>query len=819
MKTVLVFVLSLFCAVILRAAAPAIPVDSAGYFRLISFEGKTLTPWVKLEGLKYTDDQFNLLAKQNSKWGVVNDSLVFCIPPKYDSIFPVGPFLFCESLFNLDIYQNNVLIHSVTDYESVEYKMNFNYEGDFANQDDFRYWMEYKFIFKTLNGVYITDSTFLSKTENEFDDAFFMDEIIYVRRADKFGFQSLQKNVVVEPIYKSIGMFNGGVVELKDNADQRHYFLLDGKELPLSDSILQYFPESGLFKIYKGGKGYLYDMELNQYANYQGDDIFNLQSITEFPYSYVLNTDYFAFKINQSIGVCDKKGSVILSPVYKQIFYAGKDRFIVTKDTLYGVVDQSGNWILQPVYTFIETPSLDFFRVHNQDKKGLLDKNGKTIVPIEYSEIHCSVNGILTLKNGRFGYYNFDGERILENEWHTVYRLKQDCYEMVDVSGKRCVVNQKGVQTPVNCDNVYVGDETLKYYLEDNIVVIRFVKGVKLDSTIYPRNASVVVSRDQERTVMIINTFDCVTYRNQLNGKVGSKKKNNIGDAFLAAFDNHFSTGPEFVTETNSIDFYLAGNKFQTKETVMSFFGDGCSKFGNYLFYLRPAEFGYWHSTSLDGTYSTSNEYDYAAENRYKESEMTGMLVREGFALRSLTEGELNMESGQFFADFRPYYEDMNSLNNLVITDVNTFGLLSSSPPIFVESPAWHVLAIFERSDFSYKGTYSYYYRTESGGAIFSTDNLKYGIWFEGGENIANEIYSEIIPVAVSGYQYYLVNLVTETLDGAPVSEWTVFDNTGQILPAFYDSVAIKSFGFFEVVKNDQRFILDKSGKVVYTYL
>ncbi|MBI3134057.1 MAG: WG repeat-containing protein [Bacteroidetes bacterium] len=765
-----------------------------------------------MDDLCYTSDFRYLLAKTGTKWGVVSDSLTSVIPPKYDTIYTHGSAIFCESVLKLDIYLNQKLLVSVDDFEQIEFEY-----ADYGIYDISLPGQKERIIIHTLDQAIVTDNTFKLETAKKFDDAFLMEKLIYTRSGPRYGFISYTGKEI-KPVYTSISEFNRDVLELTDEKNHRHYFLNDGRALPDTDSTLQFHDEFGVYKIYKNGKGYLYDENLNSVVTYSGEDIFCLNSLK---WDYVngkKSIPRFAFKKNEKIGVCNKDGGVLLPASYEYADHISDNRFIVMKDSLFGVVDNHGNWIVKPTYTFISNPYDSYIEVYNRNKKGLLDENGNIVVPIEFDELHCSARGVLTLTKGKFGFYNLAGRKILSNSWNLVFALDQNCYEFRNSDGFSCAVNANGLLTPLNCHNVYVGINTLKYYLDSTVVLADFENGIKSDSTVYEYDSRIVVNRDLPRSSVILNESPCSVFRDQLTGKTGSKNMEKTGFSIPPLYDNEFAETFTYVKVDSAAYFQIGPLALQTKEIIYPFFGNGCYGNDPVLVYLNEQSTGFSHSSIMDPVYTTGHKFEFASDNPYQPHEIVAAQARKNYTLVMLTKGELNFYDGQKFMDYRTYFDQLNSYHNLVIDDVETFSRLSDSPMIYASDAEWQVIRISEYGNCSPAGTFEYYQELKSGVAIYSKDSINYGIYFYGAENSSEDEFVQLIPVNDSYFQYFFVNKLITDADGISQSKWSVMHYTGMALPDHYDQVELIHSGYFIVTQNGKRWVTNESGQIIYEF-
>lgn len=793
-----------------------LPIDSAGYFKLIDLKGISRTNWIELEELKHVPSNQNFLAKKNGKWGIVDTTLSFLLQPEFDTIHFDDSYFFAETSGNLKIFSKKLeLIQKIPDYLRKE-RIQIT-----ENEWDPNSTFEDKYIVHTMDQTFIYDDKFKQLSDFNFDDAFPMNKVILTRKGTSFGFLST-KNSSIDPIYSSIGFYNDWIVEVSDGNNKRHYFLEDGTKLPDTDSTLQYDEFNNLFKIYQNGKGFLYNYEMKSVIEYSGEDIFPIRYRKSFDETVGGSPlfHYFAFKSNGKIGVIKDNGSVQIQPTFDHITYGDEDRFIVRDNDLFGVVDAKAKWIIEPIYTYITYSEISCFKVYDSLHIGVCNRNGQLIVPLEYDEIFCSERGIITKKNGSYGFADINGKIVLNNEWDKMYNLSYSITEFTKNNG-RCAVNKKGLLTPLNCFKIHANEETIKYYLDDKIVIGHIENDSIVDKEMYARYPSIIVNDETYRYDFGIGEPNFELYQSQLNGKFGSIRKHGDGFEVAPIFDNISS---EYVTNIGSrphlASFDIGGTTFQTKEKLWYFQEHSEAYNSAYLAYLGTRFNGALHINTWDGVINPKQQFEFASSDKYKRDEYELLLAREGFTVRAITEGEINLKAGQDVISIRDYFIQLNSYNNLLINSTETFSLLSTSPMIKVMNPIWEVKEIPDNSyDARLLGPYKYYKELPSGLAIFSHDGIKFGIYFIRDKVIADEEFDEIIPFVDNTIQYFYVAKKVRGQDNFYSKKWTLYDFKGQKIKDVFSEMEHISPGYYIVNKEGRRFVMTENGDVIYVFM
>lgn len=121
-----------------------------------------------------------------------------------------------------------------------------------------------------------------------------------------------------------------------------------------------------------------------------------LEKITTGEYElYDFHDGYTAIKKDNKIGVINKKGEIIASPVFHPC----------------GNFDLDNNFC----YAFMSEERMRLGKsISDKIKYGFIDKDGKEIIPFIYDEASNFINGLaLVSKNGKKGYINKDGKEVI----------------------------------------------------------------------------------------------------------------------------------------------------------------------------------------------------------------------------------------------------------------------------------------------------------------------------------------------------------------------------------------------------------------------
>jgi len=157
-----------------------------------------------------------------------------------------------------------------------------------------------------------------------------------------------------------------------------------------------------------------------------------------------------------------------------------KSAVVFTKDGLYGL-QKNDSVLLPPVYQEIFPITADILQLKQQNKYGVADKNGRIYIPLEYDSIkaHFAGNEVLVLyKNGKAGVFNTKGEALLPLQYDAILyanAISQYAYVKKDgqfflLFGKQPVENS--FQSLIFYNNLVVIKQDNKYGLLKNGAVI-----------------------------------------------------------------------------------------------------------------------------------------------------------------------------------------------------------------------------------------------------------------------------------------------------------------------------------------------------------
>ncbi len=793
------------------------PVDSAGHYSLYNSNFKRLTPWKRADELRLDPFVQFVQFRLANQWGLCDYKLNTVLPCEFSKISFYGSKIIAEranQFLVLDEQFDTLLL--VNDFLGLELDLKSTYLFG-NNNSETKTEKTYKHhVIRTKLGCGILNNDLEWAVPPTYDNAFVMDDVIYIRKGSKFGFISREGNIV-DPQWSAIGAYNHLIIEVWNAENRRSYFMKDGRAIPQSDSTLVFEHKFQTLKIYRNGKGELYDMQLNKLLNYQGEDLFKIAGNQYFEISLDVNDlqTYYAVQRNGKIGVLDSKNNLVIPCEYEDIQVIGKDYFRAMLNGKFGIINHSNKIIVPFNYTYIERKN-DYFRVLEFEKAGILNLDGSVVVPAAFHDVSINKFGILTAQNGKHGFFTFDGKLVLDP---IMGELRNTEYgiEMKNPKGGMCMVNESGLVTDLNCKEITCDQNTLKYYVNDRIVIHGMQKGKIIDTTYYPNNRSLPIrSNNDRRTWYSVSSMNYTIHQSQLNGKYGSICHRKIGYAIPPQFD-HLSKSALFIFGKYPTDknYDLGGAVISFKEKIYHLNSDQSSLFPAIHGVVEPRGQNNSYNTSELPALSTENKWVYDGNWRETLGSFVFLDRLENGISAELQAGELNFNEGVDLRRFRDFYEELNVGYNLIIKSIEEFDQLQRSPMIKVKDGYWKIYKherLKSREGLSYAKSFQRFGRSnvilqDEAGLFYLYNTTTSEFSFRDAKNYEQFSISEI--------PYLLVQEVEKIDHNTALYKWNVYTNYGEkVLRKSADSLQMIGRNVFNVYYSDSTAVVDSIGNV-----
>lgn len=381
---------------------------------------------------------------EDDKWGVIDNKgnkivdLIYdemvVIPNKTQDVF------ICT--YNVD-YNNETFNTKVVNSENEEVLEDYDDITAVENTDGVNVWYEDNVLKFEKNGKYgLIDFEGKIIVEAEYDKIYALSGIKDTLIIEKDGKKGLINNktseIIIDTKYVDIIAISdkhedGYIVK---NSENKFGVIANDKTEVLSEKYddIKRVTGNGYYVVVENGKAEVID----KYGNIILDEGFDsVESI---------QLDNFIIIKNGKYGVIDKEGNTIIAPEYENIKFGSVDSFIAQKNGKTGIIKKDGTEIINYEYeriSYIE--NADFFQAEKDNfKTDIIDRNfSKVLEDIIISEINSEL-GYLRVRSGEeYKYYNFKLEEKTNKEilsTNTLFLIKENGkYGYENKNGERIV--------------------------------------------------------------------------------------------------------------------------------------------------------------------------------------------------------------------------------------------------------------------------------------------------------------------------------------------------------------------------------------------
>ncbi len=236
------------------------------------------------------------------------------------------------------------------------------------------------------------------------------------------------KVIWIDPAYHYVGVYSDkGLFEFKvDPLGNTKKVLIDSDGNVVNSIVYDDISEISSYT--SGSQMLTKYVVLDQYGKFSIDD--NYTSL-----SYSDNSECYTFQKKVAntykYGALDKKGQMIIEPIYDYLSSFYGDRAVARKNAKAGVIDKSGKIVLDFAYQDVRLTNGEAFAVKSAGVWQLVDQNGNKLnkqIDMQYVEF----DDVL--------YYNTPVEKGICDEFSTLHGL--DDYLKIIKNGKIGVCNQ-----------------------------------------------------------------------------------------------------------------------------------------------------------------------------------------------------------------------------------------------------------------------------------------------------------------------------------------------------------------------------------------
>ena len=187
------------------------------------------------------------------------------------------------------------------------------------------------------------------------------------------------------------------------------------------------------------------------FKKYQNVEAIKLQNIISETAEYERNV--LKYEKNGKYGLLDMTGEEVVKPKYDEISSLGykQGEILVKENNKYGVLDSQGNIIIRPIYDSIQSDQ------YYTEQDGY-EKSGYIV---------CET----TEEGYRYGYYDYEGSKVLENEYNEIVRIAEvsgtnDIYLIASKNGQAGVFVNNSKIIDTKYQSIIFNDETKTFTVE-----------------------------------------------------------------------------------------------------------------------------------------------------------------------------------------------------------------------------------------------------------------------------------------------------------------------------------------------------------------
>lgn len=399
--------------------------------KILSTEGKDK---------EFIKEKYYFSACEDGKWYVIDSSgeklsditsdEMIIIPNNKKDVF------IC--LYDMN-YDNETYKTKVVNQKNAEIFSGYGDVEPIENTNGNRSWYEssvLKYKSKEKNGLIDLEGKEVLKAE--YDNIYPLPGIEYCLILEKDGkkglFNTSMKEIVIEPEYEDITALtdtyqNGYIVKNKDNK----YGLIGSdksKILTCQYDEIKSVSGNNYYVVVENGKTEI----INSYGK--------VQLTSGFDSVKAIEVDYFIIEKDGKYGIIDKEGNSIINPEYEDLRFSISDVYIAEKGSKYGIINIENSNIIDFSYNSITyIKEADFFKAEKDNYiTDIIDRNFNIVLSDTIITDIDLENGYLRIrKDGEYKYYNFKFEEKTNKDI-----LTKNTLFLVNENGKYGYENKSG---------------------------------------------------------------------------------------------------------------------------------------------------------------------------------------------------------------------------------------------------------------------------------------------------------------------------------------------------------------------------------------
>lgn len=172
-----------------------------------------------------------------------------------------------------------------------------------------------------------------------------------------------------------------------------------------------------------------------------------------FPPCSVTSSDFYdglaIIQINERYGFIDKKGNMIITPKFNDLYGRGGFPMPVKIDGQWGLIDKTGKFILEPKFEKICGFYESLASVKTNNEWYYIDKTGKVVIKTNFDSIGPFNEGVAPFSlNGKQGYIKKNGSILIEPKFekhkHPINPMFYEGLAAVSLKNKVNFINKSG---------------------------------------------------------------------------------------------------------------------------------------------------------------------------------------------------------------------------------------------------------------------------------------------------------------------------------------------------------------------------------------
>ena len=265
-------------------------------------------------------------------------------------------------------------------------------------------------------------------------------KLIPVKSGDKWGYIDKKGTFVINPQFKSAGLFHDGLALVLSNDEKYGFISEDGKyKINPTYKRAAEFSEGMACVVVENGK--------TQFIDKNGKTLFTIDC----DYAGRMHEGLARISLKNKWGFIDKNGKTTITPnfIAESDFHEGLAAFKqkTGNENKWGFIDKNGKIAINAQFNNVDVYHEGLAKVYDGKKYGFIDKNGKYVINPQFDHVGYFANGFAYIKQGdSYGYIDNTGKIIINPQFklassfgdHDLAPVKNSDgqYGLIDKEGK-----------------------------------------------------------------------------------------------------------------------------------------------------------------------------------------------------------------------------------------------------------------------------------------------------------------------------------------------------------------------------------------------